>query len=81
MDLMICKYVGFMNNNYVFQDKNTIKKSFTKCRKDLIENFKLNENGSINEWFKVSYFHAKPLTSNDLTNDVFIISNMELVKQ
>ena len=74
------KFLGFKERQYVFINSNGLQTNFSKCRKDLIEDFKLDDDKSIGEWFKVSFFQTKPLNKNDLGNEVFIISNMEIMK-
>ena len=74
------KFIGYNGKNYVFKDQNNREVLFSRCRKDLIELFSLNNSDFINEWFKVSYFETKPINQNDIGNEVFIISNMEVKK-
>ena len=74
------KYMGFLNQHYVFIGREGKNISFKKCRKDLIEGFKLDNDENINEWFKISFFQTKPLNEHDVGNEIFIISDMEIMK-
>lgn len=80
MNSEVFKYVGFLNQNYTFVDKEGKKVNFTKCRKELIELFKLNDNENIDEWFKIKYFITSKNSINDL-GGVYIVSDMEILKQ
>lgn len=73
------KYLGYTSNKYSFINKTGKQIAFSKCRKDLIDNYKLNQSDYINEWFVISYFKTKPLNPADLDTDVFIISDMNIL--
>ena len=78
MKLTLLQYLGQNVNGYLFQDKNELTFLFSKCRKELVENFKLDKKDNINKWYKVHYFQVKPLNRYDLINPDFIISNLEI---
>ena len=80
MNSGVFKYVGFLNQNYTFVDREGKKVNFAKCRKDLIEAFKLSGNENINEWFKINYFITKKNSINDI-GGTYIISDMKILKQ
>lgn len=74
------KFVGYANAHYLFIDKNGKQVKFSKCRKDLIEEYKLNNNDNLNQWFKISYFQAQPINKNDdLLDRINIISDMKII--
>jgi hypothetical protein len=75
------KYIGLENKGFVFVDTNNKRITFNKCRKDLIEDFKLDNNEFSNEWFIISYFATKPLNQHDLSGNTLIISDMKLIKE
>lgn len=79
MKLITLQYKGKNNNGYIFQDENKHVFSFCKCRQELIREFKLDNNDSINQRYKVSYFKVKSLSKYDLIDPDLIISNLELV--
>ena len=81
MEWMICKYHGFIKEEYVFSDKKGDNIKFNKCRKDLIEMFQLNNENSINQWFKINFFKTKSTAPIHVENTVLIISNMEILKE
>lgn len=79
MKLIILQYIGKNNKGYIFQDKNKHVFSFCKCKRELISDFKLDKNESLNQWYRVSYFEVKPLNKNTLIESDLIISHIELV--
>ena len=70
------KFVGHVAGKYVFEDQSYKKLSFSKCRKDLIEDFKLYEPDNINKWFQVKFFKTKPLSSHEIKEQEYIISDL-----
>ncbi|MBL6664068.1 MAG: hypothetical protein ISQ99_06585 [Flavobacteriales bacterium] len=81
MNSEVFKYVGFLNQNYTFVDRNGKTVNFAKCRKDLIEIFKLNNDENINEWFKINYFVTQPQNHFSDNEGIYIVSDMEILKQ
>jgi hypothetical protein len=79
MKIAILQYIGKNNKGYIFQDENVHVFSFYKCRRELIRDFKLDNNDSINQWYRVSYFKVKSFSKYDLIDPDLIISNIELV--
>jgi uncharacterized protein with NRDE domain len=73
------KYLGYRDSNYLFADDVGKEYRFNKCRKDLIENYKLNNKDYIGNWFKVKYFATKPLSPNDHNNEILIISDLAIL--
>lgn len=73
------KYKGLEYEGFVFFDKNNKRTVFNKCRKELLEDFKLEKEEFVNEWFSISYFITKSIEKNDLSDDVLIISDMKLI--
>jgi len=74
------KFVGFANSNYIFIDKLSKQIKFSKCRKDLIEEFKLYSIENNGKWFNISYFQVNPSSSgNSYADRVNIISDMQLL--
>jgi hypothetical protein len=70
------KYVGSFKNEFHFINTNGVKMIFSKCRKDLIEEYKLDKEDSIDEWFMISYFEVKPLTLKEMDSQTLIISDI-----
>lgn len=74
------QFVGYNNSYYVFKDCFNKPIKFSKCRKELIEEFKLNDIDNNGKWFKINYFQALPTDSKDTLSDLInIISDMQLV--
>lgn len=74
------QFVGFANSNYVFKDKLSKQIKFSKCRKDLIEEFKLYSIESNGKWFNICYFQVNSSNSNSTFADrINIISDMQLL--
>lgn len=80
MNSDIFKYAGFLNQNYTFVDRNGKTVNFTRCRKELIELFKLNNDENINEWFKINYFITQSKSAITDDGDIYIVSDMEILK-
>jgi hypothetical protein len=83
MENDIFKYIGIINKNYVFINSNEKEVKFTKCRKELIKKFKLDNTKNINKWYRINYFIIK---SQDYVNEfggmgIYIISDMEILKK
>ena len=74
------KYWGLERKGFVFIDTNNKRITFNKCRKELIEDFQLEDESYVNDWFFISYFETKPLNQHDLTGNILIISDMKLIK-
>lgn len=49
-------YKGFHDPFFIFNDESEKPVQFIKCRRELIDDFKLKEKQSINQRFKVRYF-------------------------
>jgi hypothetical protein len=81
MNNNLFKYIGLVREGFVFVDKNDKKTIFSKCRKELIEDFRLDKNEFVNQWFTIAYFETKPLNQSDSSGNVFIISDMKLLKE
>lgn len=81
MNKGIFKYQGYLNGNYLFVDKNGKETRFSKCRKELIDSFKLNKSDNINEWFNINYFTTKAQNRMDNMAGLHIVSDMEIVRR
>lgn len=74
------QFLGLANSFYVFKDKTNKTIQFTKCRKDLIAEFNLNNLDSNGKWFNISYFQTVSTKSkNGLEDKINIISDMKLI--
>lgn len=74
------QFVGYNNSYYVFKDSYNKSIKFSKCRKELIEEFKLNALDNNGKWFNISYFQANPTNSKDGWSDLInIISDMQIL--
>lgn len=74
------QFIGMINSTYMFIDKSSKHIKFSKCRKDLIDEFKLNAADSNGKWFNISYFQTVPPKSKDgLDEKINIISDMKLI--
>ena len=74
------QFLGYTNSNYVFIDKTNKQIKFSKCRKDLIGEFKLDSIDNNGKWFNVSYFQVNEANSNNgFADRINIISDMQLL--
>ena len=66
-------YIGYQNKLFQCEDGAGKKFDFKKCRKELIEDFKLTDSTYIGKCFIVSYF--ADITPNF---DVYIITDLQV---
>ena len=72
------QFVGYSNSYYIFKDSSNKSIKFSKCRKELIEEFKLNGIDNNGKWFNINYFQANPTNSKGgLADLINIISDMQ----
>ena len=80
MNKDVFKYLGLENKLYCFANKEGQRFVFGKCRKDLIDEFQLNETENLNQWFQISYFQTFPNGKIDHFEDkINIISDLKIV--
>ncbi|MCB0402086.1 MAG: hypothetical protein KDD41_08385 [Flavobacteriales bacterium] len=76
----IAKYKGKQGACYFFLSQQGEQILFTKCRKDLIEQFKLDLPDNIDQWFQINFFQAFPNARMDTLDEmVNIISDLRIV--
>lgn len=56
MKELLLTYKGLKNNRFCFLSPTNVEVSFSRCRNDLVKEFDLKQNKSVNKQFKVRYF-------------------------
>ncbi len=74
------KFVGYENKCYCFIDSQGKTHLFVKCRKDLIEEYHLNDTVNQDQWFQIDFFQTQSNNRiDDLDNSINIISDMKII--